>query len=82
MRDSENIVEGLEDRQYLRKANPIMSLAHPLNIGVGDLLIWQNTFRCHHEPAILVKYSCSEDNMLGTIGRLRPLPLSEQCKSK
>jgi hypothetical protein len=82
MRDSENIVEGLEDRQYLGKANPIMSLAHPLNIRVGDLLIWQNTFRCHHEPAILVKDSCSEDNMLGTIGRLRPLPLSEQCKSK
>jgi hypothetical protein len=82
MRDPEHVVEGLYDRQYLEKSNPIMCDAHLMNIGVGDLLIWQKAFRCHHQPPVLVKDSYSEDNMLGSIGRLRPPSLSEQCERK
>jgi hypothetical protein len=46
-----------------------MCWAHQLNIGVGDLSIWQETFRRHHKLAILVKDSYSEDDMLGSVGR-------------
>ena len=52
--------------------------AYALYVRVCYLLAWQKTLRRYKKIAFLVKDGCGEDNLLGTIGRLRSPLLRKQ----
>ena len=57
-----------------------MRYTYSFNVGVRNLLVREQSFRGHHDPAMFIKDGTSQDHLLSSVGRARSSPLCKHCK--
>ena len=59
-----------------------MPYTYSFNVGIRNLLVREQPFRGHHDPAMSIKDGTSQDHLLSSVGRERPSPLCKHCKDE
>jgi hypothetical protein len=59
-----------------------MRYTYSFYVGVRNLLVREQSFRSHHDPAMSIKDGTSQDHLLSSVGRARPSSLCKHCKDE